>query len=132
MDARSVRLMRRTYNRTVRSEDLDGPCVICLESMNEENGVPLTTICGHVFHGDCWRRYTTTYFLRADEVVTELDLQWFFLLTYAGAPCPLCRTSFPFLNRFAYAVQDRKTMEPMHGIEGLDLDCSLALATTRD
>ena len=131
--ARIERLLRRRYKQVANATNRDVTCAICLEPVTDTERKPATTICGHVFHGECWRRHTcsiTDLFERRADVLTEDDLRRYFIFAYGGAPCPLCRFFLPFLDRVAYAVQDREAMEPVHeiGIAGLNLDLSLTLA----
>lgn len=102
-------------------------CTICHETLDDTPVELLTTtVCDHVYHRTCWHEYAKhcaqTAFDKMDLVLgsarangrntltpqetavcysLHLDS---FAASYAGPPCPLCKTAYPIVHEFAKRV----------------------------
>ena len=125
---RRKRVVKRSY--AYASSGGHVVCAICLEDVSPNaDFLPCVTVCDHIYHGNCWHNYCTTFSHVDDGVeVTTTDLILHFITLHAGPPCPLCRRELPGLHHLAYAVQNEELMAPIKGLRGINTDLTLTLA----
>ena len=87
-DDRKYRFMARRFRQV---KDWSQECCICQETMLENS--PVILACDHAIHLHCYAEHTLAYAQRICEGAVPGDVR---AVVDGGAPCPLCRCSFPF------------------------------------
>ena len=130
---RTRRALKRSFCRLRQTRGSGECCCICLETLDNHSTIPVTTVCDHSMHEDCWLRYTSNYVDEHTNMENPEISDTFraFLLYNGGPPCPMCRREFPFVHNLAYALQDPLHMAVVRDISTLTTDLSLMIASTK-